>query len=156
MADDLVPRIAELALHRGWRVGAAESLTCGVLLERLGAGPTASTWLAGGVVAYDEEVKFGVLGVARGPVVTATCAEQMAHGVAALLHLDAAVALTGVGGPDPEEGHRPGTVFVATWVAGEVTARRHEFNGDPATVVDRAASAALADLTTAMLSVHHS
>jgi nicotinamide-nucleotide amidase len=104
------------------------------------------------VVAYDAEVKFAVLGVSRGPVVAARCAEQMAHGVAALLHAEAAVAVTGVGGPGPEEGHPSRTVFVATWVEGEVASRRHDLAGDPATVVDRATWAALTALADAVLS----
>lgn len=151
MSDDPVERIAAVAQERGWRIGAAESLTSGLVLRRLGAGPAASEWFAGGAVAYDTEVKFGVLGVGRGPVVTARCAEEMAQGVASLLRVDGAVAVTGVGGPGPEEGHPAGTVFVATWVEGEVTSRRHDLTGDPGTVVDRAAWAALTALADALL-----
>jgi nicotinamide-nucleotide amidase len=150
--EELVERIAAVAKDRGWRIGAAESLTSGLLLQRLGAGPAASEWFAGGVVAYDTEVKFGVLDVSRGPVVTAMCAEQMARGVAELLRTEAAVAVTGVGGPGPEEGHPAGTVFVATWVEGEVASRRHDLTGEPASVVDRATWAALTALADAMLS----
>ena len=148
--DDPVERIAAVAQERGWRIGAAESLTSGLLLQRLGAGPAASDWFAGGVVAYDTEVKFGLLGVSRGPVVTARCAEEMAQGVAALLRVEGAVAVTGVGGPGPEEGQLAGTIFVATWVEREVTSQRHDLAGDPGTVVDRAASAALTALADAL------
>ena len=50
------------------------------------------------------------LGVDPGPVVTALAARQMAGGVARLLGADVAISVTGVGGPDEEEGQPPGTV----------------------------------------------
>jgi nicotinamide-nucleotide amidase len=124
--------IASLALRNGFRVGVAESLTCGKLSAQLGAAPNASDWFRGGVVAYAADVKFDVLGVAPGPVVTADCARQMAAGAATLLGADATVAVTGVGGPDPEEGEPPGTVYVATWTRGvERCCERLDLDGDP-------------------------
>ena len=65
------------------------------------------------VVAYDEQVKFDVLGVEPGPLVSTRCAEQMAAGAARLLQADAVIALTGVGGPEPDEGKPPGTAVMA-------------------------------------------
>ncbi len=49
-------------------------------------------------------MKFDVLGVQPGPVVTPECAEGMARGVGRLLGADVAIAATGVGGPEPSEG----------------------------------------------------
>ena len=57
-----------------------------------------------GVVAYHAEVKSRILGVDPGPVVTAWAARQMARGVGRLLRADVAISVTGVGGPDEEEG----------------------------------------------------
>jgi nicotinamide-nucleotide amidase len=146
----VVDRIARVARERRWRVGAAESLTSGLLLHRLGAGPDASGWFAGGVVAYALDVKFEVLGVTPGPVVTSKCAEEMVAGVARLLRADAAVAVSGGGGPG-SEGFSPRVRrFVATWVEGNVSSHHHHFDGDPGIVVDRAADTALACLEQAM------
>jgi len=78
---DRMERIAELAGARRLRVVTSESLTSGTVATRLGAGPNAADWFGGGIVAYQEPVKFDVLGVREGPVVTAECAEQMATGV---------------------------------------------------------------------------
>ena len=82
MTDDVdrVKRIAELAGDRKVRVVTSESLTTGTVATRLGAGPDAADWFGGGIVAYQEPVKFDVLGVEEGPVVTAACARQMATG----------------------------------------------------------------------------
>jgi nicotinamide-nucleotide amidase len=65
-------------------VAVAESLTSGDIACRLCAAPNASSWFAGDLVAYASEVKFKVLDVDPGPVVSARCAAQMARGVARL------------------------------------------------------------------------
>ena len=82
---DRVEPIAELATKRESRVVTAESLTSGSVATQLGAGPNAADWFGGGIVAYQEPVKFDVLGVEEGPVVTRACAEQMATGARRLL-----------------------------------------------------------------------
>lgn len=146
----LVASIADLASAHGFRVGVAESLTSGQLAADLGAGPEASTWFRGGVVAYASEVKFEVLGVTPGPVVTELCAREMAKGTADLLGADAVVATTGVGGPDPEEGKPPGRVYVAAYVRGLETCQRLDLSGDPPDVLDETRARALAHLHEAM------
>ncbi|HEX2894014.1 MAG TPA: CinA family protein [Marmoricola sp.] len=133
--SDVVEAIASLAGEHDFGVATAESLTCGQLAADLGAGPDASTWFRGGVVAYASRVKFDVLGVTPGPVVTDRCAREMAAGAAELLQADAVVSTTGVGGPDVEEGEPPGTVHVAVQVRGNTTSVRLELSGDPAEVL---------------------
>ena len=54
-----------------------------------------------------------------------------------------AVATTGVGGPDPQEGEPAGTVFVGVYVDGEVSTHRLDLPGDPAEVCKGAAERAL-------------
>jgi nicotinamide-nucleotide amidase len=147
MADDIVERIARAAGERGVTVAAAESLTSGLVASRLGAGPEASAWFRGGVVAYQETVKFGVLDVTEGPVVTERCAVEMARGVARLLGADVAVSVTGVGGPHPEEEQPPGTVFVGLSLRDDVTARRLDLDGDPEEILRQTADTALVMLS---------
>lgn len=101
---------------RGLRLAVAESVTGGLVQARLCAVPGASDVLVGGVVAYDSRVKFDLLGVPEGPVVTTECAAAMARGVAGLLGADAAVATTGVAGPAEQEGRPVGTVCLAAVV----------------------------------------
>jgi nicotinamide-nucleotide amidase len=97
---------------KGLTFGVAESLTGGLIASRLVNVPGASTWFRGGVVAYQEQVKFDVLGVPEGPVVTEAAAAAMAEGVRRVTHSDLALGITGVAGPDEQEGVAPGTIFV--------------------------------------------
>ena len=143
-SQEHVQRIADHAGTRGLTVATAESLTSGLIASRLGAGSQAAAWFRGAVVAYQSAVKHSVLDVPEGPVVTAECAEAMARGVARLLDADAAVAVTGVGGPDPEEGEEPGTVFVAVLVADELTVHRLDLAGsDPDRILHETADRSL-------------
>ena len=143
---DLGERIADLASSAGMTVAVAESLTSGAIASALGASPQAGDWFAGGVVAYSEHVKFDVLGVAPGPVITAECAEQMAAGVGRLLSADVVAAVTGAGGPGEQEGKPAGTVFLAHGRPGGMTVDEFHFDGDPEEVVHATVDAALAAL----------
>ncbi|WP_232664590.1 CinA family protein [Pseudonocardia sp. TRM90224] len=115
--DDRVDRVAgavaERARSSGRTIAVAESLTGGLVASALARARDASTWFRGALVAYSSAVKHEVLGVPDGPVVSAEAAGAMASGVRRLLGADVAVAVTGAGGPDPQDGRRPGTVFIA-------------------------------------------
>ncbi len=99
-------------LDRGLTLGVAESLTGGLIASRLVNVPGASAWFRGGVVAYHEQVKFDVLGVPVGPVVSEPAAAAMAEGARRVTGADIGLGITGVAGPDDQEGVAPGTVFV--------------------------------------------
>ncbi len=152
--EERVRRIGDLAQARGVLVGAAESLTSGKVAAALGAGPEASSWFAGSVVAYQESVKFDLLGVPEGPVVTEACARQMARGACEVLKAQVAVSTTGVGGPDPDEGKPAGTVLVAVAVGDDVEVREHLFEGGPEEVLTRAVASSLELLETTLAAVH--
>ena len=112
--DDTMESIVGRALvGRGWTLGLAESVTGGLLASRCVNVPGASNWFRGGVVSYASDVKFDVLGVTPGPVVSAAAALEMARGARRVLGADVALALTGVAGPTEQEGQAVGTVFVA-------------------------------------------
>jgi nicotinamide-nucleotide amidase len=142
--------IAKLARATDTSIAVAESLTAGNISTRLGQGDDAAAWFRGAVVAYAAEVKFEVLGVTPGPVVTVSCAHQMARGVRTLLQADIGLAITGVGGPGPEEGSPPGTVHLAVATATGLSSRSLHLPGDPAEVVAAATSVALEALATAL------
>ena len=151
-SGDAVEQIAAHAAARSLSIACAESLTGGAIASALAGGSDAGSWFAGGVVSYMSHVKFKVLGVPEGPVVTASCAEQMVEGVSALLDADVAVAVTGVGGPDGQEGKPSGTVFIATRADGRTEVRRHQFDGDPGDVLDQTVTAAIAGLSARLTS----
>ncbi|HET6952735.1 MAG TPA: competence/damage-inducible protein A [Acidimicrobiales bacterium] len=117
--------VAQRLLDRGLTLAVAESLTGGLVASRLVNVPGSSDWFRGGVVSYASEVKFSLLGVPEGPVVSATASAAMAEGVRRLLGADVGLGVTGVAGPEPMEGEPPGTVFVAAVIgdAAPVTRR---------------------------------
>jgi nicotinamide-nucleotide amidase len=104
--------VANRLIAHGLTFGVAESLTGGLIASRLVNVPGASAWFRGGVVAYDSQVKFDVLGVPAGPVVTEPAAAAMAEGVRKVTGADVGLGITGVAGPDDQEGVAPGTIFV--------------------------------------------
>ncbi|WP_423923691.1 CinA family protein [Frigoribacterium sp. 2-23] len=131
--------VAELT-SRGLTVATAESLTGGLVVAELVSVAGASAVVAGGVVAYQTEVKRTLLGVdadllaRRGPV-DAEVAAQMASRVRHVLAVDGrdadvGLSTTGVAGPDPQGGHAPGTVFVAVAIGDDVTVVPLQLEGD--------------------------
>ena len=116
--------------QRGWTLALAESLTGGLIGSRLTAVPGASDVFRGGLVSYAGDVKFDLLDVPEGSVVSEEAVAAMARGAARLLGADCAIAVTGVAGPDPLDGEEPGTVWMATLVAGEVEATQVKFPFD--------------------------
>jgi len=104
--------VATRLLGRGLTFGVAESLTGGLIASRLVNVPGASAWFRGGIVAYASEVKYDVLGVPPGPVVTEPAAAAMAEGARKVTGADVGLGITGVAGPDEQEGVAAGTIFV--------------------------------------------
>ena len=64
------------------------------------------------MVAYDSEIKFDLLDVRRGPVVSEEAAIQMAEGVRKKLHTDVGLSVTGVAGPAEQDRQPVGTVWL--------------------------------------------
>ncbi len=115
---------------RGATVAVAESLTGGLLGAALTDMPGASRTFRGGILAYATDLKVALLGVpaplldAEGAV-SGQVAAAMAGAVRDRLGATYGVALTGVAGPDPQDGAPPGTVFGA--VAGPEEGRIEEW-----------------------------
>ena len=116
--------------ERDLTLAVAESVTGGMVAMRLTAVPGASAVFRGGVVAYASDVKYGVIDVPRGPVVSLDAAQAMAAGAARRLGADIGLATTGVAGPDRQEGHAPGTVFLGLHRNGESESHEVRLPGD--------------------------
>jgi nicotinamide-nucleotide amidase len=110
--------VLQLLRERGLTLSVAESLTGGLICSRLTDAPGTSDVLKGGVVSYFSEVKYDVLDVPEGPVVSAEAAKAMAEGVRRRLKADVGISATGVAGPDEQEGQPVGTVFLG-WALGD-------------------------------------
>jgi nicotinamide-nucleotide amidase len=135
---------------RGSTVAVAESLTGGLLVQALARIGDSGDWLLGGVVAYHRSVKHGVLGVTATKVVSADAAAQMATGVHLLLGGDVAVAVTGVAGPDRQDGQPPGTVWLAVDLGDGPATELLSATGTPTEICAQAVEAALRFLVAAL------
>ena len=143
------PELLAAVGARGWTLAVAESLTGGLVSATLVDVPGASSVLRGAVVAYSTDLKATLLDVdpalleQRGAV-DPDVARAMAIGVRARLGADVGLATTGVAGPDPQDGHPPGTVHVAVSTPDGTHVRSLRLAGDRAAVRAQSADAALA------------
>jgi nicotinamide-nucleotide amidase len=111
-ADTMESVVLELLRTRSWTLGVAESVTGGLIGGRLTNVPGSSEVFRGGVISYASDVKFNVLAVDQGPVVSERAAIQMAQGARRVLGADVGLAVTGVAGPDVQDGQPVGTLCV--------------------------------------------
>jgi PncC family amidohydrolase len=146
----LAERLQELCLRLGLTVAAAESCTGGLVASAITDVSGSSGYFRGGVVAYANEAKSGLLGVpvelleAHGAV-SAQVARAMALGARDRLGVDLAVAVTGVAGPGGGTAAKPvGLTYVAVADAAGVEVRRFVWPGDRLANKDSSARAALA------------
>ena len=156
-AEVLARAVLARLTSRGETLATAESLTGGLIGELLTDVPGASASYLGGVIAYTTRLKATLAGVPEamlttdGPVAAST-ARAMAVGIAARCGADWGLAVTGVAGPDSQDGHPPGELYVAlVRPAGEkIIEERHELTGDRNAIRRRTAHIALALLADAL------
>ena len=126
--------LAELR-SRGWTIGAAESMTSGMVAARLSLLPGSSDVFRGGIVAYASDLKTQLLDVDPAlvdgdSIVSTETAEAMARGAAERLGVDVAVAVTGTAGPGSYAGQDPGTLVIAVHTPDGTKARLLKMPGD--------------------------
>jgi nicotinamide-nucleotide amidase len=119
--DNMETVVLNLLREQGLTLGLAESVTGGLVSGRLTSIPGASDVLRGSVVSYSSEVKFDLLDVPRGPVVSEDAAVAMAEGARRVLGADVALSLTGVAGPAEQDGQPVGTLCIAVAINGRST-----------------------------------
>ncbi|MET7768383.1 CinA family protein [Nocardia sp. NPDC005366] len=129
--------LADVAKRTDLTIAVAESLTAGRLAATLGAATDAATWFRGGIVAYSRHVKHHVLDVPEGPVVCEAAADAMAEAVKSMMGAALALAVTGAGGPDPQDGHPPGSVWFSVAFGDTHFASHQQFDGGPERVVEQ-------------------
>jgi len=145
--------LGEALRLRGQTISTAESCTGGLVLHRLTNVPGSSAWVMGGVVAYDNSVKQGLLKVRETTLlkhgaVSEETAREMALGARRLLGTDLAISITGIAGPGGGTAEKP---VGLTWMAlampdGRLLSERHVHDGDRLEVKRASADAALAML----------
>ncbi|HSQ21586.1 MAG TPA: CinA family nicotinamide mononucleotide deamidase-related protein [Coriobacteriia bacterium] len=157
-ATTLAETVLALARQRGRTLAVAESCTGGLVAAALTDIAGSSDVFLGGAVAYANDAKGTLLGVAhdlitRYGAVSDETARAMAAGVRERLHADIAVAVTGVAGPGGGTPEKPvGTVWFAVAAAEGTTATVRHLFGDRAGVRTRATVHALDLLRRTLLS----
>lgn len=135
----LAARIIRSLTESGRTIAVAESLTGGLLVAELISPPGASKVVLGGIVAYQSELKADLLGVdpelleSKGAI-DPDVALQMADGARFRLSVgskpaDLGISTTGVAGPDLQDGHPSGTVYIAVSAEGSSQVRRLGLEG---------------------------
>jgi nicotinamide-nucleotide amidase len=107
------------------------------LSSALARAPRASQWFRGAVVAYSTQVKHDLLDVPPGPVISPTAVEAMARRALDLLGADLVVAVSGAGGPEPQEGNEPGTVWFGVCSESLLACEQRHFAGSPEQIVQQ-------------------
>jgi len=149
-------QIAQLLTGR--RIATAESCTGGLLSARLTDLPGSSAYVTGGVVAYANEAKAELLGVAPDLIgahgaVSEPVAEAMADGALRRFGADIAVAITGIAGPGGGTEDKPvGTVcFTVKFSDGQTSSRTLRLPGDRADIRERSTTVAMHMLRRALI-----
>lgn len=141
--------IARLLEQKKVHVTTAESCTGGLIAGTLVNVPGISAWFGEGYVTYSNEAKEKLLGVSHETLetygaVSAETAREMAQGAARVAAADAAVAVTGIAGPDGGTAEKPvGLVYIGCFCMGTVRVEKHIFDGDRAQVRAQSVQAAL-------------
>ena len=134
--ETLAEVVGRMLRERSLRVAVAESCTGGYVAHALTNVPGSSAWMAGGVVAYANQVKVDMLGVSpealeRFGAVSEQVAAQMAEGARRRLGADLGLSTTGVAGPSGGAPGKPvGTVWIGYAGARGAGARRLQLTGD--------------------------
>lgn len=147
--DTVASVTAAMLTEHGATLSVAESCTGGALAAMLTAISGASKYFAGGVIAYSNDVKTGLLGVnektlAKHGAVSREVAEEMAQGVRNATGTTYSIAATGISGPDGGSEDKPvGTVWIAVATPDHVFSRRFMFGGKRYHNIERGAVSAI-------------
>lgn len=134
---DVVEKLHEFFRSKGRTLSVAESCTGGLVSHYITALPGASMFFKAGLVAYSEEIKEGILGIApeilnKYGVVSAETASAMVERVRVISGTDYAISTTGNLGPDVLEGKEKGLVYIAAGREGKILLRELRLNGNRA------------------------
>ena len=149
---DIAAAVLGLLSSRGGTLATAESCTGGSVASMLTAIPGASASFVGGVVAYDNAVKTGFLGVDASDIehhgaVSEPVVKAMAIGARRALGTTWAISTSGVAGPAGGTELKPvGTVWMAVAGPEGATAWCHRFGSQRPRIVQRASRRVLTHL----------
>ncbi|GCB36366.1 competence/damage-inducible protein A [Bacteroides faecalis] len=141
--------VGELLKKKKLTVSTAESCTGGSIAARLTSISGSSEYFNGGIVAYSNDVKMGLLHVssetlAQHGAVSEETVIEMVKGAMKALKTDCAVATSGIAGPNGGTPEKPvGTVWIAAGYKNEIHTYKQETNRGRAMNIERAGNNAL-------------
>jgi nicotinamide-nucleotide amidase len=149
--------VVQLLQNKSYTVVTAESCTGGMLSSRLVNVSGVSGVLKEGFITYSNEAKMKYLGVKPETLqtygaVSAETAKEMVKGAAQIAEADAAVAITGIAGPEGGTELKPvGLVYIACCVKDKITTKELRLKGDRMKIRDLSTIYALDLLRRALL-----
>lgn len=125
----LAQKLVELLEQKNLKIATAESCTGGMVSTYITAVSGASKVFEMGLVTYSNRIKNEVLKVKNQTLdtvgaVSHNTAKQMAENICRLSGADIGVSVTGVAGPDSQDGYSAGTVFIASSFNGKTEATK--------------------------------
>lgn len=155
--ETLEMALTKLLIKKKYTMTTAESCTGGMIAARMVNAPGVSAVLKSGFITYANEAKEEMLGVSHDTLekfgaVSRETAEEMAEGAVKAAHTDAAVAVTGIAGPDGGTKEKPvGLVYIGVNVRGNVEVREYHFSGSRQKIRESVTAAALTFLREKLL-----
>lgn len=153
----LAASVVHTMTERDLTLATAESLTGGLLGATVTDVPGASRVYLGGAIAYTTRAKLDMLAVDRVEVeafsvISSQVASGMASGIRDLTDADWTIGVTGVAGPDSQDGHAPGEVWICVrgpqigTLPAPIQTQQFQFGGDRRAVREATVDAALSML----------
>lgn len=155
--ETLEMALTKLLIKKKYTMTTAESCTGGMIAARMVNAPGVSAVLKSGFITYANEAKEELLGVPHDTLekfgaVSRETAEEMAEGAVKAAHTDAAIAVTGIAGPDGGTKEKPvGLVYIGVNVRGNVEVREYHFSGSRQKIRESVTAAALTFLREKLL-----
>ena len=155
--ETLEMALTKLLIKKKYTMTTAESCTGGMIAARMVNAPGVSAVLKSGFITYANEAKEELLGVPHDTLekfgaVSRETAEEMAEGAVKAAHADAAVAVTGIAGPDGGTKEKPvGLVYIGVNARGNVEVREYHFSGSRQKIRESVTAAALTFLREKLL-----
>jgi len=141
--------LGELLRERGLTLATAESCTGGNIARMITSVPGSSDYYLGSVVAYNNRIKSGILGVdialiEENGAVSREVVEEMAMGVQELMGSDTAISTSGIAGPDGGTEDKPvGTTWISVRHGDTSYSMKYRFGGSRERIIEQASHTAL-------------
>jgi nicotinamide-nucleotide amidase len=127
--------LGEALRERHLTISVAESCTGGLIGHLLTNVPGSSDYFLGGMIAYSNESKAGLLGVSSGTLkthgaVSDSTVQEMAKGVRERLRSNIGLSVSGIAGPEGGTTEKPvGTVHIGLAAEDKVLSGKYRFRG---------------------------